>query len=93
VIHHDWWRDIGGLGGVPGGFGFVDAGGGKRFVFSPFGVLPDTFIPPDTVEGDQSFFAFSSCRTWNTSCTMLLLFKGLRAISSEAAATTIQKTG
>jgi len=44
-------------------------------------------------EADQPFFAFSRPRIWKTSCTRLLLLRGDSAISSEAAATTIQNAG
>lgn len=71
----------------------VNAGGRQRFVLLPLGIPSDTLTPPNTVKGDQPFFALSSCSTWNTSCTTLLLFSGDKAISSLAAATTIQKAG
>jgi hypothetical protein len=43
---------------------------------------------------DQPFFGLSVRRTWKISCTMLLAFHlGLRPITSDTAATAIQKIG
>ena len=51
------------------------------------------FKPPLPPANLYYFFAFSTFSTWNTSCTTLLLLRGDRAISSLAAATTIQNAG
>jgi hypothetical protein len=78
---------------VPVGLGFVELGR-QRFVEPP--VVDGAFqvpLPVGLAETDQTFFALIRRRTWNTSWMMLLLFRGLSAISSLVAATTIQKAG
>lgn len=93
VVQHDWRWYVAGLSSVPGGFGLVNLGW-QRLMEPPIvdGLLQST-LPTRFAELDQTFFALSRFRIWNTSWMMLLLFSGDKAISSLAAATTIQKAG
>jgi len=82
-----------GLAVVPGGDFRVDLGW-ERALEPPFadGRFKVT-LQGRFAEADQSFFALRRLMIWKTSWMMLLLLRGDRAISSEAAATTIQKAG
>lgn len=78
---------------MPVGLGFVDLGW-QRLVEPP--VVDGSFkfaLPTRLAETDQTFFALMRVRICSTSWMMLLLLRGLRAISSLAAATMIQKAG
>lgn len=93
MLHHDRWRCSGGLGCVPVGFGFVQLGR-QRFLEPPLADGKFQFpLPAGLTKTDQTFFALISVRIWSTSWMMLLLLRGLNAISSLAAATTTQKAG
>jgi len=65
----------------------------QQFIFTSHCFTTQALFPADAVKSDQPFFAFSRFRIWNTSWMMLLLLSGDKAISSEAAATTIQNAG
>jgi hypothetical protein len=89
----DRWCSIWRLTGVP----FVDLGVDlrwQRFLEPPLADGPfEGTLQRRFAEAGQRFFAFSRSRIRKTSCTMPLLFSGDSAISSEAAATTIQNAG
>jgi len=93
MLHDNGWWGGRWLSCVPVGFGLVQLGG-QRFVKPP--VIDGAFqsaLPACFTETDQTFFALISVRICSTSWMMLLLLRGDRAISSLAAATTIQKAG
>lgn len=78
---------------MPVGLGLVKFGW-QRFFKPPFADSELQFaLPAGLAETDQTFFALISVRIWSTSWMMLLLFRGLSAISSLTAATMIQKAG
>jgi len=80
MIHHDRWWGSRWLGFVPVGFGLIQLGW-------------QCFLPAGLTETDQTFFALTRRKIWKTSWMILLLLRGLSAISSLAAATTIQNAG
>jgi len=93
MLHDNGWWGGRWLSCVPVGFGLVQLGR-QRLVEPP--VIDGTFqsaLPACFAETDQTFFALISVRICSTSWMMLLLLRGDRAISSLAAATTIQKAG
>lgn len=92
-LTEDRWCGVCGLSSVP----FVDFGINlrwQRFFEPPFtdGEVK-LALQRRFAEADQRFFALSRFRIWKTSWMMLLLLRGETAISSDAAATTIQKAG
>jgi hypothetical protein len=91
VNDHGKW--IGRLGCVPVRFSFVQLAGQCQLKPPLADGLFESALPARLAESDQNFFPFTARRAWNTSWMMLLSFSGERAISSEAAATTIQKAG
>lgn len=93
MLDHDRWFCHGGLGCVPVGFGFVQLGR-QRFLEPPLANGGFQFaLPAWFAKTDQTFFALIRFRICSTIWMMLLLLRGLNAISSLAAATMTQKAG
>jgi hypothetical protein len=93
MLHHDRWWGSRRLGFVPVGFGLIQLGW-QCFLEPPFADSDFEFtLPAGRAETDQTFFALTRRKIWKTSWMILLLLRGLSAISSLAAATTIQNAG